>query len=67
MVEQCRVVDVNKSLAEYEWGPDQFSAVLSGHTEMIKEMKSMEFSRRIGLLRVEVKPFSDACLPFPQV
>nr|XP_039247972.1 dynein heavy chain 6, axonemal-like [Styela clava] len=66
MVEHSRAVDVNASLEEYEWGPDEFSAILSRHTDMLYDMKLMEPRRRIGMLHVDIKPFFHACLPFPQ-
>lgn len=66
MVEKSKSVDVHALLAEYEWGPDEFSSILAQHTEMLREMHQMEPRRRIGLLHVDTKPFSNACLPFPQ-
>lgn len=67
MVEKSKTVDVHALLAEYEWGPDEFSSVLAQHTDMLREMHQMEARRRISLLHVDTKPFSNACLPFPQV
>lgn len=67
MVEKSRTVDVHALLAEFEWGPDEFSAILAQYTDMLREMHQMLPRRRIGLLHVDIKQFSNACLPFPQV
>lgn len=48
-------------------GPDEFAALLSRHTEMLREIRNMRATKRIGMLMLEARKFAKSVLPFPQV
>nr|XP_018672447.1 dynein heavy chain 6, axonemal-like [Ciona intestinalis] len=67
MVDESRLVDVDGSLKQQEWGPDQFASLLSIHTEMTREMRDMKPSKRVAMFYVDAKGFAKSALPYPQV
>ncbi|XP_076809994.1 dynein axonemal heavy chain 6-like [Clavelina lepadiformis] len=67
MVDESRLVDVDASLKQQEWTPEDFASVLFKHTDMIREIRDMKPSKRVALLHVDAKGFSKSTLPYPQV
>ena len=66
------VDDSQQMLSEFDLtktslGPDEFAALLSRHTELIRETRNMRSTKRIGMLMLEAKKFAKSVLPFPQV
>lgn len=67
MVDESRMIDVDSSLKQQEWTPDEFAGVLYKYTEMTREIRGMKLAKRVAMLRVDAKGFSKSALPYPQV
>ena len=67
MVNESRTIDVDKSLKQQEWAPDEFASILYKYTEMTKDIREMKSSKRIAMFQVDAKQFVKSVLPYPQV
>ena len=67
MADESRVMDVDGSLKQQEWTPEEFAGVLYKFTEMTKEIREMKSSKRIAMFQVDAKGFAKSALPYPQV
>ncbi|XP_075255484.1 dynein axonemal heavy chain 6-like isoform X3 [Convolutriloba macropyga] len=65
MVNKSRRVDVDYSMKQKEWLPEDFFHVLSTHTEHRKLMNAMPLLKFVGMLKVDTEHFRDVCLPYP--
>ena len=67
MVDESNVMNVDESLKQQEWSPEEFAAVLYKFTEMTKGIRDMKATKRIAMFQVDAKGFAKSSLPFPQV
>jgi len=67
MVDESRRIDVDTSVKDREWGPEEFASVLFRHTEMTREMRDMKPSKRVAMFHVDARSFAKSALPYPQV
>ncbi|KAL8598272.1 hypothetical protein ACOMHN_035222 [Nucella lapillus] len=65
MVDQCRLMKVEESMAKRAWSTDDFNQVLATHTEMLRRMTSMVMEHRLAMVHVRAKDFSEASSPHP--
>ncbi len=65
MVNKARRVDVDYSMKQKEWFPEDFFHVLSTHSEQRRLMNEMPLLKFVGMLRVDTQHFKDVCLPYP--
>ncbi|XP_063728306.1 dynein axonemal heavy chain 6-like isoform X2 [Symsagittifera roscoffensis] len=65
MVNKSRRVDVDYSMKQKEWFPEDFFHVLSTHTEQRKLMEGMPLLKLVGMLKVDTEHFKNVCLPYP--
>lgn len=66
MVSSFFKLNIDDSINEKIWSPDEFQMVLAKYTEQISSIESMIINKRIGFIHLMADSFKDNSLPYPK-
>ena len=64
MVLSCIQLSIDENLKRKEFSTDDFSFLMTKHTQQLQRMSEMIVEQRVGLIQVKAKDFHDSSLPY---
>jgi hypothetical protein len=66
MVSSFFKLNIDDSINEKIWSPEEFQLVLAKYTEQISSIESMITSKRIGFIHLMSESFKQNSMPYPK-
>uniref|UniRef100_UPI00398F3748 dynein axonemal heavy chain 6-like n=1 Tax=Pristiophorus japonicus TaxID=55135 RepID=UPI00398F3748 len=66
MVDLAMGLDIEASIKQQEWTPQDFRSMLQVYTEHVMEMNNMTVERRVRMMKVLSRQYQADCLPYSE-